>query len=215
MAKIEIEQRGLLSESQFRELDKKLSSEGKFLGEKKRFSVISASSQKSVKEVVDEKIDLRVRVTNGKSELVLKYGKWGSKDSRREINIAFDTKDFDEMIEFIKLIGFNRIVLQATVTRCYTYNNIEFALVHVPGYGYYFEAEIMADDNESEDAHKAIESEVGRLGLRIANQEEYHELLDSMNNREGFRLDLDKTDFQETRKRFAEYFDSNLLEATL
>ncbi len=206
MPNIEVEQRGRLSEDDFKRLNIFFAKEGMFLGEKKRFSVITASSSKSVKEVVDEKIDLRIRVTNGKSELVLKHGKWGSMDSRREINIAFDTNDFSEMIDFIRLIGFNRVVLQATDTRCYKYKGIEFALVHVPGWGHYFEAEIMADKDESETAHRTIGQELERLELKIANQEEYHKLLDEMNNREGFRLDLNQTDFQKIKKRFAEYF---------
>jgi adenylate cyclase class IV len=126
---------------------------GEFVGEKRCFSVITSRVTKSVKEVIDEKIDLRIRVTNGNSEPVLKHSEWGSKESRREINISFNTKDFTEMIDFIRLIGFNKVVLQATATRVYKYNGVEFALVNVPNWGYYFEAEILTEANKARIAY--------------------------------------------------------------
>ena len=44
---------------------------------------------------------------------------------------------------------------------------VEFSLVEVPGWGYYFEAEILTDEAEIEKAHKKIEETV--INYNISN----------------------------------------------
>lgn len=77
MAHVEVEHRGLLTEEKFAELNKFFFKNGKFLGEKDRFSVIYSSRGKEKLRVVRSPIDLKLRITNKKTELVLKHGRWG------------------------------------------------------------------------------------------------------------------------------------------
>ncbi|MGC8533450.1 MAG: hypothetical protein ACP5MV_02355 [Candidatus Parvarchaeum sp.] len=56
----------------------------KFLGKTRRFSLIYLRSKSANK---NDPIDLRIRVTNGKSEIVLKYGEEGAFDNREEASI--------------------------------------------------------------------------------------------------------------------------------
>lgn len=207
MAKFEIEQRGRLSQNKFDELTKFFTKEGKKLDQKNRISLIWCTAKEKIAEVKDEEIDLRLRVTNGKGEVVLKHGKWGGKENRKEYSFAVENFDkFWDYLEFVRILGYHNFLLTQTVKNDFEYKGVEFSLVEVPGWGYYFEAEILADEAEIEQAHKKIEEVVDLVGLETIDQAGYHELLDSINNRPGGRLDLDTVDFEALEKRFKKYF---------
>lgn len=74
MLKVEVEHRGILTEKKFRELKDFLESKGKFIETKARFSVIyyPPGGKESFK-IKRSPVDLKVRITNKKAELVLKY----------------------------------------------------------------------------------------------------------------------------------------------
>lgn len=206
MAKIEVEHRGLLNEFKFKELMKHFLKRGKFLGKKKRFSVIYTSSEKSVREVKGDPIDLKLRIANGEGELALKYGKWSGKDARKEFNFDLRADQFEEMIEVLKILGYTKIVLMANTKMDYLYKGIEFSLVEVPDWGYYFEAEIIATEKTKDIAIAKIDKETEKLGLKILEEEPFYDLLDELNNRKGYRFDLTKTEFSVIKKQFLDYF---------
>ena len=155
MAKIEVEHRGLLTEEKFSAVNKFLKKNGKFLGEKDRFSVIYSPRGKETLRVVRSPIDLKLRITNKESELVLKYGRWSGNDARKEFLFPIDSSKFEEMAEFLKILGYYYGVLQATKTYLYMYKGIEFAVVKVPNWGYYFEAEIAIEKEKVKSHRKA------------------------------------------------------------
>jgi len=184
-----------------------LKKNGKFLGEKDRFSVIYYSPGNNDFELEkNNPIDLKVRITNKKSELVMKYGKWGGKDARMEFQFPIDSEKFEEMTEFLQILGFYSGVLQATKTKAYMYKGAEICLVEAPGWGNYFEAEILTDSKSIEAADKKLAQVCDELGLKVANEDEFYELLESMNARPGFKFDLKKERFSEIKNRFKEYF---------
>ncbi|HOX41025.1 MAG TPA: hypothetical protein PK263_02430, partial [bacterium] len=71
----------------------------------------------------------------------------------------------------------------------------------------YFEAEIMADESDIENAKSRLEKEIAKLGLKSADEEEYYDLLNSINSREGGRIDLEKSDISEIRQKYYDYFN--------
>lgn len=205
--RIEVEHRGLLSGSKFQELNSFFRKNGKFLGEKDRFSIIYLQKHCSnISELKDCKIDLKLRITNKKTELSLKHGAWGSKDSRKELSIPIDSKKFDEAVEFLRILGFSHGALNVTKTFSYKYNGIDFALVRVPKWGFYFEAEILTSKRKMKKADEKLEGELKKLGLKIVSEKQYHELLNDLNNRKGFRFDFEKENWKSVKKRFKEYF---------
>lgn len=206
MAKVEVEHIGSIDKNKFDELAKKFLKEGKFLGEKRRFSMICCASNKSVREVKDDPVDIKVRITNGQAEFTFKYGKWGGHHARKEYNFEFETEKFADFIEFLKLIGYKKYVLMANTKYDYEYRGIVFSLVDVPNYCYYFEAEILADEKDVEAAHKKMDKEISKLGIEALNQEKFYDLLDAMNNRPGYKIDIEKTPFEEIKERFKDYF---------
>jgi len=106
MAQVEVEHRGILTDKKFIKLNKFLKENGKFLGEKDKFSIIYSSRGKETFKIIRSPIDLKLRVTNKKAELVLKHGKWSGNDARREFLFPIDSKKFEEMTEFLKILGY-------------------------------------------------------------------------------------------------------------
>ena len=209
MPKIEVEHRGILTEEKFKKLNRFFRKKGRFLGKKDRFSIIYFVSKKRVKKVEELKnvsIDLKLRITNKKTELGLKYGKWGGKDARKEFLFSINSSKFDEMVEFLKILGFYHGALNATKTYLYKYKGIEFALVKVPDWGYYLEAEMLVNESDIKKANEKIIGEYKRLGLRVLEDKEFCELLDDLNNRKGYRFNFKKQKFSEIKKRFIKYF---------
>lgn len=206
MVKIEVEHRGLLTEKKFKELNNFLKRNGKFLGEKDRFSVIYSPRGKEKLRVVRSPIDLKLRITNKSSELVLKYGRWSGNDARKEFFFPIDSKKFEEMTEFLKIIGFYYGVLQATKTFLYLYNGVEFALVKVPNWGYYFEAEIVVDSGGVSAAEEKTAVACQELGLKVLSDKDFCKLLENLNERPGFRFNFKKQNFSDIKKRFIDYF---------
>lgn len=206
MAKIEIEHRGLLTKKKFEELLDFFHKNGKFLGKKERFSIIYIQAKNSVAEDRDCEIDLKLRITNKLPELALKYGKWSGKDARKEFNLDIKKDQFWECVELLKILGYERCALMANTKNDFLYKNIEFSLVEVPDWGYYFEAEILADPKDITKYDKLIEKEVSALGLKVASEEEFVRLLDELNSRPGSRLEINDKTIKELRSKYADYF---------
>lgn len=206
MLKIEVEHRGLLTEKQFKELNIFLKKNGKLLGVKDRFSVIYSPPGKKSFKLHRSPIDLKLRITNKKTELVLKYGKWSGNDARKEFSFPIDSKKFEEAVEFLQALGFYYGVLQATKTYFYLYQDVELAAVKVPGWGYYFEAEIIASRNSVKKANRKIVSVCQELNLNVLNDKDFCKLLKDLNARPGFRFNFEKQKFLVIKKRFANYF---------
>jgi len=208
MAKHEIEHRGRIYKDKIDEIVEIFQEKGKFLGQKKRLSLIWCTAKTNISEVKDEKIDLRLRVTNGKSEVVLKHGKWGSADSRKEFSFDVDNDQFWDYLEFLRILGYKNFLLTPTIKNDYLYDGVEFSLVEVPGWGYYFEAEILTEAENIETANEKVHQTITSLGLSILDEAGYFAILDEINNRKGGRLNLDETNMTELKKSFADYLSN-------
>lgn len=208
MAKIEVEHRGALTEEKFKELNRFLKKNGKFIGKKNRFSLIyfSHGKEANFKLQKDNPVDFRLRITNKKSELVLKHGAWGGKDARKEFSFPIDSKKFEDMVELLQVLGLYYGGLQATKTGVYVYKSVEFALVKVPGWGYYFEAEISVNPNLVDGANKKIDLVCRELGLEVLDEKGFYDLCSKLNERQGFTFDLKKEKFSDIKNRFTDYF---------
>lgn len=206
MANIEVEYRGILTKEKFKKLREFLREKGNFIKEKDRFSVIYFPRGKERLKVSKSPLDLRIRITNKKSEMILKYGRNSGNDARKEFAFPVDSEKFEDTTEFLKILGFYYGVLQATKTYVYMYKDIEFAIVDVPGWGYYFEAEILTDAKSIKNANKKIESVCKEFGLDILNDRNFYKLLEDLSNRPGFRFNFKKETFPDIKKRFKDYF---------
>jgi len=203
----EVEVRGPLKEKDFDKIFQFFKSNATFIEERDRFSLIYFPKDTlDLKKMQDDPRDLRLRVTNKKAELVIKYGRWGVKDNRREISIPIPLEKFDETAELLHYLGWSFGSVFATKTFVFKHKNIEFALVknkHLC----YFEAERVIGKNENpEKTMKEIEKTCDKIGLSIFSEKEYFELMDKINSSPGALFDFRKREFSEIKQEYLEYF---------
>jgi adenylate cyclase class IV len=178
---IEIEIRGPLSKEKFENLVSFFETCGKKTIEKNRIMIdYSTFLEDGIK---DRQKDIRLRVTNGIPEIMVKLGKWGGTEHRKELSVFAKPGEFDKLVEIFAVLGFSKGILGIRKSKVYEHNGVEFSLVEVPGHSYYYEAEKMASKND--DAEKIIldiRKTCEELGLEVFNREQFFEYVDRLNN---------------------------------
>ncbi len=199
---IEVELRGLLSKEQYDGLNETLVGKSGLKEEKYRI-LLDYSTYLPGEGIEDRKKDIRVRVTNGVPEIVVKLGSWGGSESRKELSFKGSPGSFDTLVEIFGNLGFTKAVLCERRTKAYDYKGVEFALVEVPGHSYYFEAEKMA---HGEANMAEVESEIRavceELGLSILTKEDFFKYIDTLNREANAVFEFDS----HTENRFRDEF---------
>lgn len=198
----EVELRGLLPGNSHLELESFLTQNGTLKQEKNRV-LIDYSTFLPDGGIQDRSRDVRIRNTNGNSEIIIKMGSWGGSESRTEH--AVHTQDgFDQLAEVMHLLGYDKGILCVRRTKVFEYKNIEIAIVEVPNHSYYFEAEVElpADANQDDinQAHTKIESIVAELGLKLLSDNDFFAYIETLNkeaNTVYSHMDESKTFFQD------------------
>jgi hypothetical protein len=205
---IEVEYIGNVSKAKHEELKRLFEKEGTFKKKKERLSFMYFRDKipKDLREIKDELIDLRFRVTNKEPEIVLKYGNFSGSHARKEISINPSGAETEKYIEFLSLLGWNLGVIYATKTFVYEYKGIEFSLVEIVDYGYNFEAEILTNQENIASAKKKIMGELNLLGLKSFDEEGLNKQCNAINNKKELQFDFSKQTFKEVRSRFKEFF---------
>jgi len=177
---IEIEIRGPLSKKEFNNLIKLFEDKGKKTSEKDRVLIDYSTFLKG--GVEERKKDIRLRVTNGIPEIIVKIGEWGGTEQRKELSVFTKPGEFDTLVEIFGELGFDKGMLCVRKSKVYEYKDIEFALVEVPGHSYYYEAEKMANNKENGDKLiKEIENVCRDLNLDIFDKKEFFEYINKLN----------------------------------
>ena len=206
---IEVEIRGILNKDQYNQaktLFEKLAS----LKESKSRILIDYSTFLPGEGIRDRQKDIRVRVTNGIPEIVVKLGSWGGSESRRELSFKGKEGEFETLVEIFGQLGFIKGTLAKRDALVYDYKDIEFALVKTPGQHYYFEAEKMA---HSEEDFTKVENEIREvcqeLGLAVVNKEGFFEFIDELNKTDNSIFEF--KDFRENY--FKDKFEDRALDS--
>lgn len=129
----------------------------------------------------NRKTDIRLRITNGSPEIIVKLGDWTSSNHRKELSVFTEPGSFDTLVQIYAALGYKKGMLCERTTEVYDYDSIEFAIVAVPGNSYHFEAEIMADENDVATAKAHIQEVCERLDLKIFTDEEYIAYIETLN----------------------------------
>ncbi len=145
---IEVELRGRLSVEDYQRLLQHLKENGTFVETKKRL-LLDYSTFIEGEGVGNRQRDIRLRVTNGRPEIMTKLGGWGGDEHRREISILTEKGSFDRLVETYGVLGYTKAIVAERSTEVFLYQGFEFALVTVPNHSYYFEIEKMARDAEN------------------------------------------------------------------
>ena len=190
-----VEVRGPLSDEEFASLSRKLKVKGSFVGDFDRFLIDCTSCRDS-----SDEFDLRVRVTNGEPELVISVchekstanasvpASHAPHTARREIAVKLQSKQMDEMIRFLTLIGYERGYLCERRIQAFAFKGVDFLLVSVPGHSKFFEArKLTLSDKEIAGARRGIEAVLEELGLRKFSEKEYYSYVEELRrNVDGF-----------------------------
>lgn len=199
---IEVELRGPLSKSKFAEIEAFLRKYGRFKQAKNR--ILIDYSVFSEKEGISGRLrDIRLRVTNRIPEIIIKIGRYGGNNTRKELSVLTKSGEFDKLVQIFGVLGFKKGIQCIRNIRVYDYKGIEFSLVAVPGHSYYFEAEKLIHKNEdSEKVRRLIKEECKRLKLTFFNDKTYFEYIDKLNKEANEIFDF--KDYKEGyfKKRF-------------
>lgn len=205
---IEVEFIGKLSKEKFEKLKELFTRKGEFKGEKNRLSFMYFREKipRDIKEIKNEKVDLRFRITNKKPEIVLKYGTFNASHSRKEISILINPSDCEKYLEFLSLLGWNIGVIYATKTYVYNFKGIEFSLVEIKDFGYNFEAEILSSKKDIEKSKKRIIALLKKLNLKPFDEKGLNKQCNKINNKKELQFDFNKQSLNEIKTRFKEFF---------
>jgi adenylate cyclase class IV len=177
---IEVEVRGLLSTEEYTKLKSFFDENAEKKEVKDRILIDYSTFLPG--GVEGRKKDIRLRVTNGIPEIIVKLGEWGGSESRKELSVTTAPGTFDLLTEIFAALGYEKGVLAVRKSHVYDYKGTEFALVEVPGHSYYFEAEKMA--HEGEDANELI-TEMNviceELGITVFSKEEFFSYIQKLN----------------------------------
>lgn len=171
MNKIELEYRTEIPFDSFEQIRDKFTKELQEVSHTKRLSYMGFT------DAGDDSIDLRARVTNGESEVVLKKGGWHSSD-RVEIPQPVEK---DQLLGFAKI--FANIAERNFISERETYNyegeeGIVVSLVRSSTIAY-VEFELLSDENEVTENDKKVRAIMERFGFKPMSKEEF----DSLNTR--------------------------------
>jgi len=202
----EVEYIGKLTAAQFEDLKKFLTTHGTFKKEKKRLSLLYFRNAipADLNDIADEQVDLRLRITNKKPELILKYGTFTATHARKEITIPI--QDMEPYAELLSCLGWHHVVLHVTHTLAYMYKDIELSLVDVKDFGHTFEAEILSDESGIDDAKKKIDTLLRELHLVPYDQKGIFDQCNLLNNKKELQFDTLKQPFSEIKKRYSDFF---------
>ncbi len=177
---IEIEIRGPLSKEKFNDLMSFFNKEGKVLPEKNRILIDYSTFLEG--GVENRNKDIRLRITNGVPEIIIKIGKWGGTDQRKELSVLTNPNSFDTLVEIFAELGLKKGMLCVRRSKIYEYQGIEFAMVEVPNHSYYYEAEKMAHgDEDSGQITEEIERVCRNLQLEIFDKKTFFKYIELLN----------------------------------
>ena len=197
---IEIEIRGPILKDKYDSLVKFFDSEGKKITEKDRVSIDYSVFLDG--GVEDRNKDIRLRVTNGIPEIVVKMGSWGGTEQRKELSVFTKPGEFDKLTEIFSALGLNKGMLCVRKSKVYEYKDIEFALVEVPGHSYYYEAEKMAHSKEnSDEIIKELRVVCAELGLSVFDKRQFFDYIHQLNKEvnEVFEYKPDRANYFKDR----------------
>jgi len=206
---IELEFIGDITEERHKELKEYFEKNAEFKEKKIRLSLRYFRGNKipkDINEIKNEELDLRLRITNKKPELAIKYGLFTGIHARKEILIPIDPKYLEDYVESLSLLGWSTVVVYATETYVYKFKDVELSLIYIQDYGYNFEAEILTqEENIKEDKTKII-SLLKELKLKPLDENGLKQQCNKLNNKKELQFDFRKQTYSELKNRFKEFF---------
>ena len=197
---IEVEVSGPLTKDKFKELVEFLGKNGRKIDEKHRVLIDYSTFLGDGLENRDK--DIRLRITNGVPEIIVKLGRWGGENQRKELSVFAEHGSFDRLAQVFGELGYKRGMLCERISRVYDYKGVEFALVEVPGHSFHYEAEMMTEAGETEGTMEEIRKICAELGLEIWDDRGYFDYIEKLNIEANTIFDYDEYFEGDLEKKF-------------
>lgn len=166
---IELELRAEVSPEKITSLKNNLEKIGTIHSQTKRLSVMYFG------DIGEKKLDVRVRITNGECEVVVKSGLFGSHD-RVEMSQKIAPEQFLGMVRVFAQFGFSMKVGERETINYSLPEDITISVVSA-GPISYIELEKMSSSSSAEKNHQQLKKISDKLGLcLLKSEEEFNEL---------------------------------------
>ena len=198
---IELELRAEVLPQDYEPIKKSIGELGVLCSHTKRLSVMYFGDVKS------KKIDIRVRVTNGESEVVIKSGLFGSHD-RTEISQKITSDEFLGMVKVFAQFGFIMKVGERETFNYILPDNVMISLVSA-GPISYVELEKMSSKDDLDENNKQLKIYAEQLGLQlIKSEEEFGLLCDSLNDKIDWSFKGGSEEYQKLENLLKNYINN-------
>ncbi len=196
---IEVELRGPLVEEDYQKLSEMLKTKGKLIKSQHRLLLDYSTFLEGIGE---RTLDIRVRVTDGKVEIVVKKGKFGG-TSREEASLFPEDNNIENTLKIMHLLGYSKAVACDRRIQRYMIEDMEIAIQDVmdfsqPGsiHSRFFEAEIMTNENGRAGAVIKIKNFLLEHELKTYSEIEWNECVAKMNKEANGIFDYDTDDIE-------------------
>lgn len=183
---IEVELRGRLAEVQYAELRDFLEKNGVHTESQDREMLLLRDYPGFSHDFATREVDIRLRNTNGKCEIMLKkkVGE-GENVSREEISLGLTDTTLDTARTVLRALGCKEARWMHRLKDVYTYDGVEWSLVTAPPSDIrYFEVEVVVESEADIPAARAkVEAQASDLGLTILDEAGSRALIGELNEK--------------------------------
>lgn len=175
---IEVEIRGELSKEKFDELEKLFSEKGKLLEEQDREMILLRDTPRYSDDPTLREVDIRIRKTNGDTEIMVKEMKSENNVARSEKQFKLGQISMDEAKEFVKFFGSQKGQWMHRKKKVYDYLGGHWSLVEaVPGIYYYELEHEVEEGTDLELVKEELIQIANSLSLPHFTSEEYKDFI--------------------------------------
>jgi len=197
---IETELRAEVSKNRFEQILSQLKESPFPLTYKKRLSVMFFG------KVNGENIDIRIRITNGQTEIVIKKGNFHA-DDRIEISQSIEKNQFTGMVRLFSVLDFKTEIAEREIYDFNFKDGIVFSLIKA-GDIYYIEIEKMSDKDSIEKIRKQLLDIMDKWRLKCIdtkNGEVLENLCNRLSNHCDWQFKGSENDFQKLQELLNKY----------
>jgi adenylate cyclase class IV len=175
---IEVEIRGELSKEKFDELNSYFSENGKVLEDQDREMILLRDTPGYDEDPTQRKVDIRIRKTNGDTEIMVKEMKSENNVARSEKQFKLGQISIEEAKDFVSFFGSHSGQWMHRRKKVYEFADGHWSLVEaVPGIYYYELEKEVAEGTDLEKTRQDLIKIAESLNLQIFTGQEYRDFI--------------------------------------